>query len=66
MQPNLSIAAVLCRLKHPVEGAALWNIFEREALLETLDETWCEFIAQLDGLKAATDVRWGSISGFRA
>ena len=47
-------------MKHPVEGAALWSIFEREALLETLDEAWCDFIAQLDGLKAATDVRWGA------
>lgn len=45
-------------MKHPVEAAALWHNFEREALLETLDEAWCDFIAQLDGLKAATDIRW--------
>lgn len=46
-----------CRVKHPAEAAAHWHTFEREALLETLDEAWCGFLEKLEGLRAATDIR---------
>lgn len=48
-------------LQHQVraEAQAHWRMFEREALLHALDDAWCDLLAQLDGLKSATNIRCG-------
>jgi len=48
-----------CSIKHVAEAQAHWRMFEREALLHALDDAWCDLLAQLDGLKSATNIRCG-------